>query len=121
MLFRVIAQEPADYETWLAHEALPAVQPGGGEAAAGSVRFRQLTCANCHNISGVNPQSQYAPDLTHMGSREALDGERVKNTPQELREWLHEPNIVKPGCLMPNLNLSDQDLTQLTAYLESLK
>ncbi len=121
MLFRVIAQQPADYQVWLAHEAEPAVQPNGGDAAAGAIRFRQLTCANCHNVAGTNPQQQFAPDLTHMGSREMLAGEKVRNTPDQLRQWLHEPNLVKPGCLMPNLNLSDQDLTQLTAYLESLK
>jgi cytochrome c oxidase subunit II len=95
MLFRVVAQQPADYDAWLAHQAQPAARPTGGDAAAGSVRFRQLTCANCHNITGTNEQQQYAPDLTHMGSRQALAGERITNTPEKLRDWLHEPNIVK--------------------------
>lgn len=121
MLFRVIAEDPAQYETWLAHQSQPAVQPTSGDAALGAARFRQLTCANCHNIAGVNAQQQYGPDLTHVGSREMLAGERVQNTPAKLRDWLHEPNFIKPGCAMPNLNLSEQDLTQLTAYLESLK
>ncbi len=49
-----------------------------------------------------------------------LAGERLENTPANLKQWLHEPNIIKPGCLMPNLNLSRQALEQLTAYLETL-
>ena len=31
------------------------------------------------------------------------------------------PNIIKPSCHMPNLQLSGEDLTALTAYLETLK
>ena len=50
-----------------------------------------------------------------------LAGERLENTPKNLRDWLHDPNSIKPGCAMPNLKLSDEDLTQLTAYLETLK
>jgi cytochrome c oxidase subunit 2 len=50
-----------------------------------------------------------------------LAGERLKNTPENLRDWLHEPNIIKPGCYMPNLKLSPHDLDLLTAYLETLK
>jgi cytochrome c1 len=35
--------------------------------------------------------------------------------------WLHDPPAVKPGSIMPNLHLSDQQISQLVAYLESLK
>lgn len=121
MLFRVVAQTSDDYNAWLAQQKQSALRPAGGDASLGAVRFRQLTCANCHNIAGSNSQRQYAPDLTHVGSRAMLAGERIANTTHNMRDWLHEPNIIKPGCEMPNLKLSDQDLTQLTAYLESLK
>jgi cytochrome c oxidase subunit 2 len=121
MRFRVLAEEEPAYESWLAGQALPAAEPASADAASGRTRFRQLTCANCHNIRGVNSQQSYAPDLTHVGSRAMLAGERIENTAANLREWLHEPNIVKPNCLMPNLNLSDRDLDVLTAYLEDLK
>ena len=121
MLFRVVAQNADDYGAWLAHEEQDAVQPQAGEAAAGGVRFRQLTCSNCHNINGINPQRQYGPDLTHVASRKMLAGERLENTRENMRDWLHEPNIIKPGCEMPNLKLSNTDLAALTAYLESLQ
>jgi len=35
--------------------------------------------------------------------------------------WLHNPPAVKPGSIMPNLNLPDDQVTALVAYLESLK
>lgn len=121
MRFRTVAQNEASFDAWLAAEATPAAAPDSADAALGRTRFTQLTCANCHNITGVNSQEQYGPDLTHVGSRRMLAGERIENTATNLRDWLREPNIVKPDCLMPNLHLSDRDLDALTAYLESLK
>ena len=50
-----------------------------------------------------------------------LAAERLENTPENLRDWLHQPNMIKPNCLMPNLKLAGDDLNHLTAYLESLR
>ncbi len=121
MRFRVVAETAQAYTTWLAAQAEPAQMAATDEAKLGQTRFGQLTCANCHNINGVNTQKQYAPDLTHLASRKMLAGERLENTRDNLRDWLHEPNIIKPDCYMPNLNLSGADLTALTAYLETLR
>jgi cytochrome c oxidase subunit 2 len=122
MQFRVVAQDAGAYNGWVARQAQPAAPVSGkDDAALGSVLFRRRTCVNCHNISGYSSQQQYAPDLTHVASRKMLAGERLENTPKNLRDWLHDPNSIKPGCAMPNLKLSDEDLTQLTAYLETLK
>jgi cytochrome c oxidase subunit II len=35
--------------------------------------------------------------------------------------WIHNPGAIKPGSLMPAMNLNDRDLDAVTAYLESLK
>ncbi len=121
MRFRVVAEDPAAYEQWLAAQATPALPAYSGEALTGETRFKELTCVNCHNIAGINRQKQFGPDLTHVASRQMLAGERLKNTPKNLRDWLHQPNILKPECFMPNLNLSDADLTSVTAFLETLK
>ncbi len=121
MRYRVVAQDESSYQAWLAEQAGPAVDLGSPDAAEGRTRFTQLTCANCHNITGVNRQKQYAPDLTHLASRRMLAAERLPNTADNLRQWLHEPNLIKPDCLMPNLNLSESDLKALTAYLETLE
>ncbi len=78
--------------------------------------MRQLS-----QIRGINVQKQYGPDLTHVASRKMLAAERIENTPENLKNWLRQPNIIKPNCEMPNLKLSGNDLTALTALLESLK
>jgi cytochrome c2 len=118
MRFRVLAEEPVVFDAWTKTEVQPAMTPSTAEAIAGEAQFKELTCTNCHNIGGVNAQKQYAPDLTHVGSRKMLAAERLENTPENLRDWLHQPNIIKPNCLMPNLKLGADDLTALTAYLE---
>jgi cytochrome c oxidase subunit 2 len=121
MRFRAVVDTPEGFDSWLTAQAAPAAEPAAADALLGRTRFSQLTCGNCHAIRGVNSQQPYAPDLTHVSSRAMLAGERLANTPANLRDWLHEPNLIKPNCLMPNLNLSGQDLSALTAYLEGLR
>jgi cytochrome c oxidase subunit II len=121
MRFRVVAQEPAAYEAWLDAQAKPAADPATAEAQHGEQRFKDLTCVNCHTVRGVNSQNEDAPDLTHVAGRKMLAGERLPNTRENLRDWLHEPNILKPNCYMPNLKLSARDLASVTAYLETLR
>ena len=41
--------------------------------------------------------------------------------PKNLAIWLHDPNTFKPGSNMPNLQLSQDDVRYLVAYLETLK
>ncbi len=121
MRFRVVAQDVDAYNAWLIGEAGAAVVPTSAAAKRGESRFSELSCANCHNIRGRNEQRQYAPDLTHVATRRMLAAERLENTADNLRNWLHNPNSLKPGSNMPNLKLSDEDLMDLTAYLGILR
>ena len=61
------------------------------------------------------------PDLTHFGSRKTIAGGIMPNTPQSLARWLKNSPAVKPGSVMPDLKLTDDQVTALVAYLESLK
>jgi cytochrome c1 len=36
-------------------------------------------------------------------------------------KWLKDPNALRPGTLMPNLNLKDDEASDLTAFLTTLK
>jgi cytochrome c oxidase subunit II len=121
MRFRVIVDDPGTYDSWLQQETAPAHEPAAGDAEAGRRLFGELTCANCHNVRGISSQRQYAPDLTHVAGRQMLAAERLENSAQNLKQWLHEPNVIKPGCYMPNLKLSANDLENLTAFLETLR
>jgi cytochrome c oxidase subunit 2 len=61
------------------------------------------------------------PNLTHLQSRHVFAGSIFELTDQNLRKWLRNPPAEKPGSVMPNLNLSEDEITKLIAYLDSLK
>ena len=44
----------------------------------------------------------------------------MANTPANLRQWIKDPDTFKPGSLMPAMQLDDQQLDEVTAYLETL-
>ena len=75
---------------------------------------------NCHAVAGTAATGRFGPDLTHLMSRATIASGAALNTPQNLREWLKEPDHFKQGSLMPAMQLSDQQLDQLVAYLPTL-
>ncbi len=115
MRIRVIAQTQEEFDAWVQQQlAVPSI-PSSGEAATGQQLFRELTCVNCHVINTVGP------NLTHFGSRETLGAGVLTNTPENLAKWLADPQAVKPGIHMPDLNLSQEEINALVAYLEASK
>jgi cytochrome c oxidase subunit II len=75
----------------------------------------------CHAISGTEAKGQVGPDLTHFLSRQRFAGERLDNTQENVARWLKNPQEIKPGCHMPNMQLTDDEVKSLTAYLEGLQ
>jgi cytochrome c oxidase subunit 2 len=61
------------------------------------------------------------PNLTHFHSRTVFAGSIFDNTDPNLRAWLADPPAQKPGSVMPNLNLSEDEITKLIAYLDTLQ
>jgi cytochrome c oxidase subunit 2 len=64
---------------------------------------------------------RFGPDLTHLMSRDTIAAGAALNTRENLRIWIQNPNAIKPGSLMPAMELNDQELEALTAYLETLR
>jgi cytochrome c oxidase subunit 2 len=116
MLLYAVAQPNAQFEAWLRHESRPATPTG-----AGAQLFDRVGCGDCHHIRGTRAVGRVGPDLTHIASRMTLAAGTIPNDPSHLREWIDDPQHVKPGNKMPELHLSQQELTALTNYLESLK
>jgi cytochrome c oxidase subunit 2 len=54
-------------------------------------------------------------------SRDTIASGAVRNTPENLRRWIQDPDVFKPGSKMPAMGLSDPDLNAVTAYLETLR
>lgn len=121
MRIRVIAQTQDNFNQWVkAQEEIPAI-PTDSLAREGAKLFQSKTCSNCHTIRGTAAEKRVGPDLTHLESRETLLSGMYNNTTENLRQWLKNPQKVKPGAHMPNFNLSDKELNALVAYLEELK
>ena len=133
MRARVVALESADFDAWVAAQTTPAAVPAEGTLEArgrelfGDLGARQA-CASCHAVwEGDGPRGPgQGPDLTNLFSREEFAGAIHDLTPDMLRAWLANPNALKPmqyevnGIGMPNLNLTDEELDALVAYLMTL-
>ena len=116
MLLRVVVQSAADFDRWVASQ-----QPRPERERSGERMFMSLSCVNCHSVSGTPAAGTFGPDLSHLMSRETLGAGVLPNTSENLRRWIHEPQTMKPGNLMPNMQLSDRELDQVHAYLMSLR
>ena len=119
MGMRAIVQTAADFDRWVAQQqAAPA--DATGPAAAGKALFAGSACVGCHTIKGVSA-GILGPDLTHFGSRTMLAAGMWPNTPDNVAEWVKDPQRLKPGVKMPALGLTDEQAKAVAAYLLSLK
>jgi cytochrome c oxidase subunit 2 len=121
MRFTVIAESPTAYAAWLSGQEKPAIDPTTDSARNGLKNFQTMTCINCHSIRGVSVAAGAAPDLTHLASRATLGAGVLSNTEANLFLWLKNPQAAKPGCLMPDLKLTDAQTGALVSYLETLR
>lgn len=119
MLLRVYVDSPEDFARWVTAQKQPAVFSDA--VAKGRRIFEQTACINCHAVSGTAANGLFGPDLTHLMSRDTIASGAAKNTPENLKLWIRSPDSIKPGSLMPAMNLSAQDLDDLIAYLETLR
>lgn len=119
MLLRVIAHEPDDFARWAAAQQQSGIQDP--QVKAGHDVFFSTSCVSCHTIIGTSARGRFGPDLTHLMSRDTLASGAAANTPEKLRAWVRDPQAVKEGSLMPNMQLTDKELDQLVAYLLTLK
>jgi cytochrome c oxidase subunit II len=119
MLLRVYVQTPEDFAAWVKNQQQPAVQDPA--VAEGRQIFESQSCISCHVIRGTPAQGRFGPDLTHFGSRDTLASGAADNTPANLKLWIKDPDYVKPGSLMPAMQLSDDQIDKVVAYLGTLK
>ncbi|HEY5218518.1 MAG TPA: c-type cytochrome, partial [Gemmatimonadaceae bacterium] len=117
MRVAVIADPPPQFAAWEAQQRMP--------AALASAEDRTLLsdhgCAACHTIRGTEARGVVGPDLTHVASRTTLASGIIANTHDNLVRWLSAPDSVKPGTLMPNVELTPQELIEMVKYLSSLR
>jgi cytochrome c oxidase subunit II len=118
----VIVAEPATaFENWRTRERQAAAGVTDSAAAHGSRLFTTGTCVMCHSIRGTIAGGTVGPDLTHLASRNSIAAGSLPNTPDNLRDWIRDPQLIKPGVKMPASDLSPAELKDLVTYLETLQ
>ena len=60
-------------------------------------------------------------DIGDAGKHPKIAGGNLDNNVDNLKKWLKDPPAVKPGTVMPNLNLSQSEIDSLVAFLQTLK
>jgi len=67
-------------------------------------------CSACHAVNGSG--GNVGPALDHVGNKFDVG---------YLNKWITDPQSVKPGTAMPQLNLSEAERTEVVQYLSGLK
>ena len=118
MLIRVIVESPEDFDRWVTRQQRPPTFDPNVEE--GRKAFGANTCGSCHTIEGTTSNGIFGPNLTHFMSRQTLGAGVAPNDDKNLRSWLRDPQVLKPGCLMPAMKLDKQQVEQIAAYLQTL-
>jgi cytochrome c oxidase subunit 2 len=85
-------------------------QPPDARAGRGDQVFVSQGCYGCHLIGKFG--TPIGPDLSRVGA---------KYPAPYLRQWLRDPESVRPTAHMPKLELSSEEIEALATYLTSLK
>ena len=133
MRLTVVAEPQDDFDEWVEQQRSAAAEPEGGSAAEGAKLFASgefpngNACSTCHALEsglteeGGPPAPEAGPNLTHFASRKTFAGALFENNTENLKRWLAGPPDVKPGATMPDLGLTDDQIDDLVAYLQTLE
>jgi cytochrome c oxidase subunit 2 len=120
MAFVVVAQTPGDFAAWRAHQMMPDAMPSGSVLASGAAYFGDK-CGACHAVRGSEAAGSLGPDLSHFAGRQTIGAGLIANTPQNLAQWIADPQGIKPGNFMQKPELSREQSAQIVAYIETLR
>ena len=120
MRIRVIADSPADFDTWVKDQQAAAYQPATPDEQKALDLITKGICSNCHTLGDNQAVNPIGPDLTHLASRTSFAGDMYDLNPENLRSWLTDPQAMKPGNDMV-VNLTPDQVNILVDFLMKLK
>ena len=92
-----------------------------GDVTHGRQLVQQYGCTSCHDIPNVSgPRGMVGPPLTHIASRQLIAG-KLPNTPENMIQYLQNPQSTDPQNAMPNLGLTPDQSKDIAAFLDTLK
>ena len=77
-------------------------------------------CASCHRVKGTAAQGTTGPDLTLFALRTTFGSGVWPNREEFLVPWLKNAPGMKPGVRMPAMDLTEEELAEILAYLKTL-
>ncbi|WP_119679773.1 c-type cytochrome [Indioceanicola profundi] len=95
----------------------------GGDPEIGRriLNDRDYGCGACHAIPGVrHARGSVGPPLHGMAVRGYVAG-RLPNYPENLVNWIYDPQRIDPQSAMPNTGISREEATHVAAYLYTLQ
>jgi cytochrome c oxidase subunit 2 len=117
MRLTALVSSQDDFDQWAAQQAEPATEV----ESRGRDVFLSAECPDCHTVRGTPADGSTGPDLTHLASRTTLAAGSIPNSTEQLTAWVRNPHAFKEGVEMEAAELSEADLADLIAYLESLQ
>lgn len=121
MAFVVVADPPARYRAWAAAQRADAPPPPAAGAVHEGEAVFATTCGSCHAVRGTDALGRLGPDLTHLASRMTIAAGLLDNTRANLIPWVRDAQAMKPGVLMPVMDLKQRDIDHVVAYLQTLR
>ena len=119
MLLRVVVESNDEFEAWARAQQHPAADTPAGHEGRGLCE--RTACVNCHTVRGTNADGRFGPDLTHLMSRATLGAGVAVNDRDHLRDWITHPDPMKPGVLMPAMQLEADQIEHVVDYLVTLE
>jgi cytochrome c1 len=92
----------------------------GGDPERGEQALVDYGCGGCHVLPGL-PQASgtVGPPLSRWADRQFIAG-KLPNTPANLIRWIQYPQAIEPGTAMPNMDVTEEEARDMSAYLYTL-
>lgn len=89
----------------------------GGDPSRGEAMFIQYGCGGCHRMANVRKANgMVGPPLDGIAVRAMIAG-KLDNNPDNMQQWIRDPQAVSPGTAMPDLRVGERDARDITAFL----
>ncbi len=138
MLFYVMADEPADFDAWVAlrqadtaanairppapptDSLAPAPLPEDPLVAQGRQLFLTKACVGCHSLGSAGAVTTLiGPNLGGIGTRRMIAAGWLANTDEHLAQWIQDPSRFKTGTKMIVSPITDAEAQALVAFLRT--
>ncbi|WP_409343218.1 cytochrome c oxidase subunit II [Paenibacillus sp. MBLB4367] len=115
MDFKVVAVSEAEFNQWVSKMTAP--KTVSADAAKGEQVFKD-NCLSCHAVNAAG--AGLGPNLNGFANRTRVAG-FLPHDDQSLKDWINDPQAVKPGSKMPAVGLNEAQVNDVVKYLNSLK